>query len=144
MIDERQLITELELEIGETYNSDICYGLKRAIEIVEHRPLVGKWIPCSERLPENETCVLATVWHKSWIADYDSGNEEWWTEHPERYEVCMVYRDGNKYKKLDDADYDNINYIPVAPQEDNLAYPIEVVVAWQPLPAPYQPEGKVE
>lgn len=47
MIDERQLITELELEIGETYNCDIGYGLKRAIEIVKHRPLVGEWIPCS-------------------------------------------------------------------------------------------------
>lgn len=58
MIDEGQLITELELEIGETYNSDICYGLKRAIEIVEHRPLVGEWIPCSERLPEKGRKVL--------------------------------------------------------------------------------------
>ena len=61
MIDERQLITELELEIGETYNSDICYGLKRAIEIVEHRPLVGKWISCSERLPEEESLLYWTT-----------------------------------------------------------------------------------
>jgi hypothetical protein len=60
VIDERQLITELELEIGETYNCDIGYGLKRAIEIVEHRPLVGEWIPCSERLPELYKPVLVT------------------------------------------------------------------------------------
>lgn len=65
MIDERQLITELELEIGETYNSDICYGLKRAIEIVEHRPLVGKWIPCSERLPEEEYDTVLAVTNKN-------------------------------------------------------------------------------
>jgi hypothetical protein len=61
VIDERQLITELELEIGETYNCDIGYGLKRAIEIVEHRPLVGEWIPCSERLPEEDGEYLVWV-----------------------------------------------------------------------------------
>ena len=98
----------------------------------------GGWIPCSEKLPETGTTVLATIWHKRWIADYDSGNKEWWTEHPEYYEVCTVYRDGNEYIKIDDADHGNITYVPVVAQEDNLAYPIEVVLAWMPLPEPYK------
>lgn len=97
-----------------------------------------QWIPVEERLPEDKTTVLATVWHKRWITDYDSGNKDWWTEHPEYCEVCMVYRDGNEYIKIDDSDYGNITYVPIEPQEENLAYPIEVVTAWMPLPEPYR------
>lgn len=96
----------------------------------------GGWIPASEKLPDDKTTVLATIWHKRWIADYDSGNEEWWTEHPEYYEVCTVYRDGDEYIKIDDADHGNITYVPIL-QEENLAYPIEVVTAWMPLPERY-------
>ena len=99
-----------------------------------------QWIPVSEKLPEDKTTVLATVWHKRWIADYDSGNKDWWTEHPEYYEVCMVYRDGNEYIKIDDSDYGNITYVPIEPQEENLAYPIEVVTAWMPLPERFREE----
>ena len=99
-----------------------------------------QWIPVEERLPEDKTTVLATVWHKRWITDYDSGNKDWWTEHPEYCEVCMVYRDGNEYIKIDDSDYGNITYVPAEPQEENLAYPIEVVTAWMPLPEPYKAE----
>ena len=108
-------------------------------ELTELRKL-QQWIPVSEKLPEDKTTVLATVWHKRWIADYDSGNKDWWTEHPERYEVCMVYRDGNEYIKMDDSDYGNITYVSIEPQEENLAYPIEVVTAWMPLPEPYKAE----
>ena len=74
MIDERQLITELEIEIGETYNSDICYGLKRAIEIVKHRLKVGEWIPCSERLPSESGKYFATgIKGSVYIAEFSKG-----------------------------------------------------------------------
>ena len=50
LISMKQLITELEIEIGEIYNEEICYGLKRAIEIIKQRPTVeakpvvhGEW-----------------------------------------------------------------------------------------------------
>jgi rubrerythrin len=48
LISMEQLVTELEIEIGETYNDDIIKGIRRAIEIVEQLPTVepvrGGWI----------------------------------------------------------------------------------------------------
>lgn len=112
------------------------------MRIIEEQPAVGEWIPVEEQLPEDETSVLATVRHRRWICDYDLGESEWY-EHPEHYEVCTVYRDGDEYCKMDDSDYSNITYIPVADQEENIAYPIEEVVAWMPLPEPYKKDGDV-
>lgn len=110
------------------------------MRVIEEQPTVGEWIPVEERLPEDKTAVLATVRHRRWICDYDWGESEW-CEHPERYEVCTVYRDGDEYHKMDDSDYDNISYIPVTDQEEDIAYPIEEVVAWMPLPEPYKKDG---
>lgn len=113
------------------------------MRVIEEQLTVVEWIPVEEQLPEDETSVLATVRHRRWICDYDLGESEWY-EHPEYYEVCTVYRNGDEYHKMDDSDYDNISYIPVADQEENIAYPIEEVVAWMPLPAPYKKESKTE
>lgn len=114
-----------------------------AVRIIEEQPTVGEWIPVEERLPEDNTAVLATVRHRRWICDYDLGESEW-TNHPEYCEVCTVYRDGDEYCKMDDSDYDNITYVPVAEQKENIAYPIEEVVAWMPLPEQYKKESKTE
>lgn len=111
-----------------------------AMRVIEEQLTVGEWIPVEERLPEDKTAVLATVRHRRWICDYDLGESEWY-EHPEYYEVCTVYRDGDEYHKMDDSDYDNISYISVADQEEDIAYPIEEVVAWMPLPEPYKKDG---
>lgn len=115
VIDEKQLITELELEIGETYNCDIGYGLKRAIEIVKHRPLVGEWIQCSERLPEEDK---NNDYYDAVIATLDDGrvsggcyrnrDEEWWVDA----------EDGEKH---------SINATGH-------------VIAWMPLPEAYKEE----
>lgn len=110
------------------------------MRIIEEQPAVGEWIPVEEQLPEDETAVLATVRHRRWICDYDLGESEWY-EHPEYYEVCTVYRDGDECCKMDDSDYDNISYIPVTDQEEDIAYPVEEVVAWMPLPEPYKKDG---
>lgn len=110
------------------------------MRVIEEQLTVVEWIPVEEQLPEDETSVLATVRHRRWICDYDLGESEWY-EHPEYYEVCTVYRDGDEYHKMDDSDYDNISYIPVADQEEDIAYPIEEVVAWMPLPEPYKKDG---
>lgn len=131
-----------DCEVGQ-YSIDILNAYERAQsqaeKVAEYRKAM-QWIPVEDQLPEDETAVLATVRHRRWICDYDLGESEWY-EHPEYYEVCTVHRDGDECCKMDDSDYDNISYIPVADQEENIAYPIEEVVAWMPLPEPYKKDG---
>lgn len=73
MIDEKKLIEEIKKrrdyweskaaeydEAGERYEylMDVCDGkateLTATLSIVDEQPKVGEWIPCSERLPEDE------------------------------------------------------------------------------------------
>ena len=61
MIDEKKLIAEIreyideykELDIQGMHNLKWC-AMMEALELVERQPKVGEWIPCSERLPEDE------------------------------------------------------------------------------------------
>lgn len=123
---------------------DVLYAMKCKEVASLEKAMQERWIPCNKRLPEDKTMVLATVFHRRWISDYDFGNKEWCEEHPEHYEVCTVYRDGDEYVKIDDSDYVNISYIPISEQEENLAYPIEEVFAWMPLPEAYKEKDGVE
>lgn len=97
-----------------------------------------KWIPVEERTPEDRTAVIATVLHRKWICDHDLDESEQ-TIYPERHEVCTVYRDGDKYIKLDEG-YTETIVVPVGKQDDDIAYPVEEVIAWMPLPEAYHPE----
>ena len=61
MIDEKKLIAEIreyideykELDMQGVHNLKWC-AMMDALELVERQPKVGDWIPCSERLPEDE------------------------------------------------------------------------------------------
>ena len=61
MIDEKKLIAEIreyideykELDMQGVRNLKWC-AMMDALELVESQPKVGEWIPCSERLPEDE------------------------------------------------------------------------------------------
>lgn len=61
MIDEKKLIAEIreyideykELDMQVIRNLKWC-AMMEALELVESQPKVGEWIPCSERLPEEE------------------------------------------------------------------------------------------
>lgn len=89
MIDEKKLIEEIKKrrdyweskaaeydEAGERYEylMDVCDGkateLTAALSIINEQPKVGEWIPCSERLPEDDIDVLATVDGGRYIAVY--------------------------------------------------------------------------
>lgn len=51
MIDEKKLIESLRASLNtgrETFPIDLI------IECIEEQEQIGEWIPCSERLPENE------------------------------------------------------------------------------------------
>ena len=70
LISMEQLVTELEIEIDETYNDDIIKGIRRAIEIVEQRPTVepvrGEWI-----VKEDENCFA--TWDYCSICGFSTG-----------------------------------------------------------------------
>lgn len=67
MIDEKKLIAEIreyideykELDMQGVRNLKWC-AMMDALELVESQPKVGEWIPCSERLPEDELDVEIT------------------------------------------------------------------------------------
>lgn len=67
MIDEKKLIAEIreyideykELDMQGVRNLKWC-AMMDALELVESQPKVGEWIPCSERLPEDEMDVELT------------------------------------------------------------------------------------
>lgn len=96
MIDETKLIEELKFQINncETYgHSDIYIDLEMARQMLSllNQPKVGVWIPCSERLPEDNQAVLTCknkqinilIWKaekKKWLEP--KGN--WW------WSYCMV------------------------------------------------------
>lgn len=108
-------------------------------EIIDGKMLTG-WISVEEQLPEDGTHVIATVRHRRWISDYKSDiiPECEWVDHPEWYEVTGVYRDGENYIKLDDEMHDITTAVPVEFKKENLGDAIQEVIAWMPIPEPYQ------
>lgn len=91
-------------------------GVNKAIEIVkkESEQYNNGWIPCSERLPDEAFGCLVTV------MDCEPSTQ---TE----FENILPYFVGYDGETWNDADGEEI--------------PFEVV-AWQPLPEPYQPKGE--
>lgn len=69
MIDEKRLIERLwEQHKGIKANAE-CYTdaeevadeICNIVSIIEEQPKVGEWIPCSERLPQEDESVLITT-----------------------------------------------------------------------------------
>ena len=102
----------------------------------------GSWIPVEERLPEPNKKVLATILHHKWVADYDSAwvpedekvVHEAWTETSE---VVYVPEDGFLYADSECGFTSSYAYIKPEP---NMSRPVDEVVAWRPLPEPYEPK----
>lgn len=116
MIDEKKLIAEIreyideykELDMQGVRNLKWC-AMMEALELVESQPKVGEWIPCSERLPEEEEPVLVQ-----------------WEKYDRHLNITITYLD---VMWLDDAEeevFETINGVPNGK-----------VVAWMPLPEPY-------
>ena len=114
-----KLIGRLEEKVvNRTFDESIKtknLAYKEAIEIVNQlaEEYNNSWIPCSERLPELHEEVLVTQFF----------------EDSERYNVTnaslISMLDGSERVRW--CSYDHF---------------ITHVIAWQPLPAPYQPKGE--
>ena len=99
-----------------------------------------KWIPVSERLPEKET-VLATVETKTFKHRYVCEAvwiPRWtWKASFDSWEDCSEYNeDEDEYYVLEGwyervHNWDDYSYVGI---EDD-------VIAWRPMPEPYQEEG---
>ena len=71
------------------------------------------WIPCSERLPEESDYYMACIYNSD-VDGFDF--RKTWFAHSNDYDT-----EESEWREL---------------------YDFEVVTAWQPLPAPYQPKGE--
>lgn len=148
MIDEKKLIEKStyypspvsDYEAG--WNDCNRDWMKR----IDEQPKVGEWIPCSERLPENEQEVEITYVKKHWK-----------TGEPLYFTCRAFYTDGTM--NTEESDYawnetDNWEYnenldayiIPegwwesVSFAEEFFSVDVPVI-AWQPLPEPYKGES---
>lgn len=129
MIDEKKLINELiirreklryisiaALHNNMNYVDTVINEINSIIDIINEQPKVGEWIPCSEGLPEEpETCIV-TIYSR----DAHAGRGIYGT-----YAEGFVYFDGENWLDLDGQ---------------KLPYK---VLAWQPLPEPWEGEGDV-
>lgn len=143
MIDENKLIDHLQRAVSASDNSNFTNGMLSAIDIVKMQPKAEKWIPISEKLPENEKDVEITYTKKHW----KTGEMLYFTAR-------AFYTDGTMTTEDSDynwGDFDNWEYV-----EEKDAYLIPEgwwesvgfgeefeavdaeVIAWMSLPEPYE------
>lgn len=104
-------------------------------------PTNDGWIPAEKELPPLGRRLQATILHHEWIADYESSwvPDEEKTYHPEYTEVCEIYSIGGAwfYACAEDCYERDAVYIN-SPKD--LRKPISEIIAWRPMPEPYQPK----
>lgn len=94
-------------------NKEMRIALKN-MPSAEPERKTGRWIPCSERLPEEPYGCLVTVWDTNIIT-------------MDEFENILPYFVGWDGEQWNDADGEQC--------------PFEVI-AWMPLPEPYREEGE--
>ena len=116
---------------------DFCAGMKKAQEVI-CKHINDGWIPAERKCPPIDQRCLATIKHHEWISDYDS---DWVSDkdkmkYPEYTEVCEIAYNG-KWNYMS-KDYE-ISEVCIK-LEKNIAKAIDEIIAWKPLPEPYNPE----
>ena len=147
MIDEKKLIEDIEKEFDGVcvYDVSPSQAVNDFVEIVDRQPKAGQWIPCSERLPENEQEVEITYVSKHWK-----------TGEPLYFTCRAFYTDGTvtteesgyAWNETDNWEYDEKLDAYIIPEGwwEGVSFaeeffPIDKpVIAWMPLPKPYKGE----
>lgn len=77
MIDEKKLIEDISNEWGKLveYSENYETLLEYVVKFIKSQPKIGGWIPCSERLPEEDKDVLIySVYDGADMAFISDGN----------------------------------------------------------------------
>ena len=129
MIDEKKLINYIKTEInpyGRPFEGTVFEFGCKVMEHIENMDKVGEWIPVEERLPEEEWTYLC-------------------------YEVCGNYPNygvlnfAKNLHKVDKYDFQSKKRPGFYHFDSEYGYIEDTnVVAWMPLPAPYDMRKKVE
>lgn len=105
-----------------------------------------RWIPVTERLPKEDRWLQVTVKRHHWIADFDEPGvpDEEKVDHPERI-YCTIGRCLGPttwgYVDLEADDEYAWTSLTDDCSVERLGYPMTEVIAWQPLPEPYEEEA---
>ena len=114
------LLKDIQNGIDETNFLDRC-AIDMAIEALKE-PKHGEWIPCSERLPEENICDDGYVEPSDYVLVFDDhGN----------YGVSRYW--GNRRTKKENP-YSFPDWLDLKVNAQN-------PIAWMPLPDPYKKEG---
>ena len=91
---------------------DICYGLNQAKRIIRNH-MTGGWIPVEDRLPEEKKTVLVQ-----------------WEKYDRHLNITLTYLDVMWLDDVEEKVFETIDGVPNGK-----------VIAWRPLPEPYQPKS---
>lgn len=102
------------------------YSTELICEFIDEQTTVGEWIPCSERLPENSD-------NRFYMCVVENHEEDppMFCQYEEEYGFGFWHDIYNK---------ETLGFVDTEFRtNEELGY--EKVIAWMPLPKPYQPEG---
>lgn len=112
------------------YNNGWNDCLFMFIDRIKKQPKVGKWIPVTERLPEEYESVLAKFYGT------DQGIKALWRTRSKEVLVCIVYDDGSRSVT---TSYTLDGKWHIERRRVLLDFK---VIAWMPLPKPMKEEEK--
>lgn len=148
MIDEKKLIEDItDVEVAWYIDGNYTtYDSTTIMDIIEAQPKVGEWIPCSERLPDNEQEVEISC-KRNYIKSGDEKRTAYFTAR-------AFYTDGNMNTEdscfwWDDCynwEYDEEKDAYIIPEgwweyvtfSEQFGVVDAEVLAWKPLPEPYK------
>lgn len=96
-------------------------GIAAALRVVKSAPAVNRWIPCSERLPEEDGEYIVTVLDKNGRGVFDAW---YWKKKNPLSPQSEGWHLLNEFAPFDDIMRDKI-------------------IAWMPRPDAYDPESEV-